>query len=52
MANLRVAELDFDAIKNNLKTFLQNYTAADGAPYFTDFDFEGSGISILLDLLA
>jgi hypothetical protein len=52
MANLRVAELDFDAIKNNLKTFLQNYTSADGAPYFTDFDFEGSGISILLDLLA
>jgi hypothetical protein len=52
MANLRVAELDFDTIKNNLKTFLQQYTDVDGAPYFTDFDFEGSGISILLDLLA
>lgn len=52
MANLRIAELDFDTIKNNLKEFLKNYTAEDGAPYFTDFDFEGSGLSILLDLLS
>lgn len=52
MANLRIAELDFDTIKDNLKEFLKNYTAEDGAPYFTDFDFEGSGISILLDVLA
>jgi hypothetical protein len=52
MANLRIAELDFDTIKYNLKEFLKNYTAADGAPYFTDFDFEGSGLSVLLDLLS
>ena len=52
MANLRIAELDFDTIKSNLKEFLKNYTAEDGAPYFTDFDFEGSGISILLDVLS
>jgi hypothetical protein len=52
MANLRIAELDFDTIKTNLKEFLKNYTADDGAPYFTDFDFEGSGLSILLDLLS
>ena len=37
MANLRIAELDFDTIKSNLKEFLKNYTAEDGAPYFTDF---------------
>jgi hypothetical protein len=52
MSNLRITELDFDTIKGNLKDFLKNYTDTDGSPYFTDFDFEGSGISILLDVLA
>ena len=46
MANLRVAELDFDAIKTNLKTFLQSQDQ------FTDYDFEGSSLSVLLDILA
>jgi hypothetical protein len=52
MANLRITELDFDTIKTNFKEFLKNYTDDDGAPYFTDFDFEGSGISVLLDVLS
>jgi len=52
MSNLRITELDFDTIKGNLKDFLKNYTDTDGSPYFTDFDFEGSGMSILLDVLA
>ena len=43
---LEVSELDFDDIKSNLKTFLQNQSE------FQDYDFEGSGFSILLDLLA
>jgi hypothetical protein len=43
---LRVTELDFDAIKTNLKTFLQSQSE------FTDYDFEGSGLSVLLDILA
>lgn len=43
---LRVAELDFDTIKFNLKKYLQSQTE------FTDYDFEGSGLSILIDLLA
>jgi len=43
---LDVSELDFDNIKNNLKTFLQNQAE------FSDYDFEGSGMSVLLDLLA
>lgn len=46
MTNLRIAELDFDTIKTNLKTFLQAQNE------FTDYDFEGSGLSILLDILA
>jgi hypothetical protein len=46
MSNLRIAELDFDQIKTNLKTFLNAQTE------FTDYDFEGSGLSTLLDVLA
>ena len=41
-----ISELDFDNIKNNLKTFLR---AQDT---FKDYDFEGSGMNILLDTLA
>jgi len=43
---LRVSELDFDQIKLNLKEYLRSQ------PEFSDYDFDGSGFSILLDLLA
>ena len=43
---LRVTELDFGLIKQNLKTFLNQQSE------FTDYDFEGSGLNILLDILA
>ena len=43
---LEVSELDFDDIKSNLKTFLQNQSE------FQDYNFEGSGFAVLLDLLA
>ena len=43
---LQVTELDFDQIKTNLKNFLRNQAE------FADFDFEGSGMSVLLDLLS
>ena len=43
---LEVSELDFDNIKTNLKTFLQNQSE------FQDYDFEGSGFAVLLDVLA
>ena len=43
---IKVAELDFDGIKNNLKNYLK------GQSQFSDFDFEGAGISVLLDLLS
>lgn len=48
MANsrLKVTELDFDTIKSNLKLFLNNQEE------FTDYDFEGSALSVLIDLLA
>lgn len=43
---LRVTELDFDSIKTNLKSFLQQQDT------FSDYDFDGSGLSVLLDILA
>ena len=41
-----LSELDFDTIKTNLKAFLKNQDE------FTDYDFDGSALSILLDVLA
>jgi len=49
MANnqkLEISGLDFDTVKTNLKTFLRNQDQ------FLDYDFEGSGMSSLLDVLA
>ena len=43
---LEVTEFDFDEVKENLKTFLRAQNE------FTDYDFEGSGMNILLDVLA
>jgi len=43
---IQVSELDFDQIKGNLKNFLK------GQNQFSDYDFEGSGLSVLLDVLA
>ena len=43
---LTVSDLDFDNVKTNLKTFLQSQSE------FQDYDFEGSGFAVLLDLLA
>ncbi len=44
--NLKVTELDFDQIKTNLKNFLKTQSE------FNDYDFDGSGMSVLLDVLA
>ena len=43
---LKVTELDFDNVKENLKTFLKAQTE------FKDYNFEGAGMNILLDVLA
>ena len=43
---LSVTEFDFDEVKENLKVFMRNQTE------FKDYDFEGSGLSALLDVLA
>ena len=43
---LVVSDFDFDLIKNNLKNYLQSQSE------FQDYDFEGSSLSILLDVLS
>lgn len=45
---LPITELDFFQVKNQLKNFLRN----DPSGRFRDIDFEGSNISVLLDVLA
>lgn len=46
MAQLNVTELDFANIKQSLKDYLQAQSE------FSDYDFEGSAMSVLLDTLA
>jgi len=43
---LTVSDLEFDDIKTNLKTFLRQQDQ------FTDYDFEGSAMASILDVLA
>ena len=43
---IAVTDLEFDAIKSNLKDYLSAQTQ------FQDYDFEGSGMDILMDVLA
>lgn len=42
----KITELDFATIKSNLKDFLRSQ------PEFSDYNFDGSGLSVLLDVLA
>ena len=43
---IKSTDLDFNNIKNNLKLFLAQ------KPEFADYNFEASGLSNLLDVLA
>ena len=43
---LDISTLDFDQIKLNLKKYISNQDE------FKDYEFEGSGMAVLLDLLA
>ena len=43
---LEITDLDFDTVKSNFKTFLSQQSE------FSDYNFEGSGMSVLMDLLA
>ena len=45
-SKLKVSELDFDQIKSNLKNFLGDQNE------FADYDFDGSAMAVLLDLLS
>ena len=43
---IEITDLDFDTVKSNFKSFLSQQTQ------FSDYNFEGSGMSVLMDLLA
>ena len=48
MANPKtpITELDFDAVKSQLRSYLETQTQ------FKDYNFDGSNMSVLLDVLA
>ena len=41
---IEITDLDFDSVKANFKSFLSQQS------HFTDYNFEGSGMSVLMDL--
>lgn len=43
---INISDLDFDLIKSRLKEFMESQEE------FTDYDFEGSGLNVLMDILA
>lgn len=43
---IKVSDLDYNQIRENLKTFMR------GQSQFSDYDFDGSALSTLIDLLA
>ena len=45
-SNIQMTELDFNQIKNNLKTYLQSQDT------LKDYNYDGSALSVLLDVLA
>lgn len=45
-SNIQITDLDFNNIKNNLKTFLKSQNT------LKDYNYEGSALSTLLDVLA
>jgi len=45
-SKLSIAHLDFDKIKASLRDFLRSQSQ------FKDYDFEGSGLSVLMDILS
>ena len=44
--SLNLSNLEFDGIKKNIKEFMK------GQEEFIDFDFDGSGMSVMLDVMA
>ena len=46
MAKLNISELDFESIKTQFKNYLSSQTQ------FKDYNFEGSNMSVFLDVLA
>lgn len=45
-SNIQITDLDFNDIKNNLKNFLKSQNT------LKDYNFEGSALSVLLDILS
>jgi len=45
-SQINATDLDFETISENIKTYLK------GQDKFKDYDFEGSNLNVLIDMLA
>ena len=45
-SNINATDLDFDTISENIKTYLK------GQDKFKDYNFEGSNLNVLIDMMA
>ena len=50
--SLLVNSLDYDDIRTNLVSFLQSQVDSNGNEIYRDYDFQGSGISTIINLLS
>lgn len=51
-SELPINSLDYPEIRENLISFLQSQTDAQGNPVYQDFNFQASGVSSLVNLLS
>lgn len=51
-AELPINSLDYNDIRDNLISFLQNQLDSNGNPIYQDYNFQASGISTLINLLS
>lgn len=50
--NIKVTELDFSSIKANIINYFKDVRDENGDPVYTDYDFAGSALNTLIDVLA
>jgi hypothetical protein len=51
-SNIQITDLDFSSIKTNLIDSIQSFTDKNGNQPFKDYNFTGSGLNVLMDILA
>ena len=51
-SNIQITDLDFSSIKTNLIESIKSFSDTNGNQPFKDYNFTGSGLNVLMDILA